>query len=69
MLPSVQALALAESMTRLPDQFDGVPDAVWDEASGHFSKEELASLVTWIAMTNFFNRLNATTRQPAGAVW
>ena len=63
------ALALAESMTRLADRPDPVPDAVWNEAAGHFDEKQLAGLVLWIATTNFFNRLNATTRQPAGAAW
>lgn len=63
------ALALAESMTRLADQADAVPDAVWDEAARHFDQEQLAGLVLWVATTNLFNRINTATRQPAGAVW
>jgi AhpD family alkylhydroperoxidase len=63
------ALALAESMTRLADRADPVPDDVWDEAARHFEEKELAGLVLWIATTNLFNRLNATTKQPAGAAW
>ena len=63
------ALALAESMTRLADQADSVPDDVWDEAANYFDEKQLAGLVLWIAMTNLFNRVNAATKQPAGAVW
>jgi AhpD family alkylhydroperoxidase len=63
------ALALAESMTRLADRADAVPDEVWDEAAKHFDEKQLASLVLWVAMTNLFNRINAATKQPAGAVW
>jgi AhpD family alkylhydroperoxidase len=63
------ALALAESMTRLADQSDPVPDEVWDEVARHFDEQQLAGLVLWIATTNLFNRLNATTKQPAGAAW
>lgn len=63
------ALALAESMTRLADRADAVPDDVWDEAARHFSEEQLAGLVLWVATTNLFNRVNAATKQPAGALW
>jgi AhpD family alkylhydroperoxidase len=63
------ALALAESMTRLADRSDPVPDDVWDEAANHFDEKQLAGLVLWVATTNLFNRVNATTRQLAGAAW
>jgi AhpD family alkylhydroperoxidase len=63
------ALALAESMTRLADRSDPVPDEVWNEAASHFDESQMAGLVLWIATTNLFNRLNATTKQPAGAAW
>jgi AhpD family alkylhydroperoxidase len=63
------ALALAECMTRLADRPDPVPDQVWEEAAKHFDEKQLAGLVLWVATTNLFNRLNATTKQPAGAAW
>jgi AhpD family alkylhydroperoxidase len=63
------ALDLAESMTRLADRPDPVPDEVWNEAAEHFDEKQMAGLVLWIATTNLFNRLNATTKQPAGAAW
>lgn len=63
------ALALAESMTRLADRPDPVPDDVWHEAERHFNEAQMAGLVLWVATTNLFNRLNATTKQPAGAAW
>ena len=63
------ALALAESMTRLSDRADPVPDAVWDGAAQHFDETQLAGLVLWISTTNLFNRINAATKQPAGTVW
>jgi AhpD family alkylhydroperoxidase len=62
-------LALAESMTRLADRADPVPDDVWNGAEKHFDEKQLAGLVLWIATTNLFNRINAATKQPAGAVW
>jgi AhpD family alkylhydroperoxidase len=60
------ALALAEAATRLADRADAVPDEIWADAAKHFNEQELAAIVLWIATTNFFNRLNATIRQPAG---
>ena len=61
------ALALAEAITRLSDRSDPVPDEIWDEAARHHTEQELAALVLWIATSNLFNRLNAPTRQVAGA--
>lgn len=62
------ALGLAEFATRLADG-GGVPDDVWDEAAKHYDEQGLAALVLMIATTSLFNRLNATTRQPAGQHW
>ncbi|MEU5436000.1 carboxymuconolactone decarboxylase family protein [Streptomyces sp. NPDC020719] len=67
--PERAALALTEAATRLADRPDPVPDAVWDEAARHYDETQLAALTLMIALTNLFNRLNATTRQPAGATW
>ena len=63
------ALALAEAATRLADRPDAVPDEVWDQAAKHFGDAELAAIVLWIATTNFFNRINVTTRQQAPQNW
>jgi AhpD family alkylhydroperoxidase len=60
------ALALTEAVTRLSDRPDPVPDAVWDEAARHYDERELAALILWIATTNLFNRVNASTKQTAG---
>ena len=60
------AFALAESVTRLSDQSDPVPDEIWDEAARHYHEPALAGLLLSIAMVNFFNRLNVPTRQVAG---
>lgn len=67
--PERAALALAESATRLADRGDAVSDDVWADAAKHFTEKELAAIVLWIATTNFFNRLNAATRQPAPQNW
>ncbi len=61
------ALALAEAVTRLSDRADPVPDEIWDAAARHYDERGLAALILMIATTNFFNRLNVSTRQPAGA--
>jgi len=61
------ALALAECVTRLADRPDAVPDDVWAEAAAHYDEAALASLVVDIAAINAWNRLNAATRQIAGA--
>lgn len=60
------ALALAESATRLADRSEPVPDEVWDAAADHFDEKGMAALVLMVALTNFFNRINVTTRQMAG---
>jgi AhpD family alkylhydroperoxidase len=60
------ALALTESVTRLSDRSDPVPDEIWGEAARHYDDTALASLVLWIAMTNVWNRLNVATKQVAG---
>jgi AhpD family alkylhydroperoxidase len=62
------ALALAESATRLSDRSDPVPDDVWAEAKRHYDEPALAALVLNIALINFWNRLNVTTRQVAGSI-
>ncbi|WP_326580129.1 carboxymuconolactone decarboxylase family protein [Actinacidiphila glaucinigra] len=61
------ALALAEAATRLADRPGAVGDEVWDAAATHFDEKQLAAIVLMIGVTNLFNRLNATTRQIAGA--
>jgi len=61
------ALALAEAATRLADRPDPVPDEIWDAAAAHYDEKQLAAIVLAIAVANLFNRINATTRQVAGA--
>lgn len=63
------ALALTESVTRLNDRADPVPDAIWNEAARHYDEAALASLVLVISLTNVWNRLNVATKQVAGAAW
>ncbi|MFF7182016.1 carboxymuconolactone decarboxylase family protein [Streptomyces sp. NPDC008121] len=63
------ALALAEAATRLQDGAEGVTDEVWDEANAHFTEEQIGAINLEIALTNFFNRLNRTVKEPAGRTW
>ena len=60
------ALALTEALTRVADQADQVPDAIWDAAAEHFDETELGALVLDIATVNLWNRLNTATRQVVG---
>jgi len=60
------ALALAEAVTRLSDRSDPVPEEIWNDVSLHYDEKSLAGLILWIATTNLFNRVNATTKQVAG---
>jgi AhpD family alkylhydroperoxidase len=61
------ALALTEAATRLSDRADPVPDEIWEDAARHYDERGLAAIILMIATTNVFNRLNVTTRQPAGS--
>ena len=61
------ALALTEAVTRLSDRPDPVPDEIWNEAVRHYDERALAALLIAIAGLNVWNRLNAATRQIAGA--
>lgn len=63
------ALAMAEAATRLSDGAAGVTDQIWDEAADHFDEAGLAAIILMIATTNFFNRINRSINEPAGAVW
>lgn len=65
--PERAALALTETVTRLSDKSDPVPDEVWDEAAKHYSEEALAQLLVHIAGINVWNRLNVTIKQPSWA--
>jgi AhpD family alkylhydroperoxidase len=65
--PERAVLALTEAATRLSDRSDAVSDEVWDEAARHYDQQALAILVVNIALINFWNRINATTRQVVGS--
>ena len=60
------AFALAESLTRLADRPDPVPDDVWDEVAQHYDEQALSALVLSIAQINAWNRLNVAVGQLVG---
>ena len=63
------ALALTEAATRLADRSDAVTDEIWREATRHYDESGLSAIILMIAVTNMFNRINATIKEPAGATW
>jgi AhpD family alkylhydroperoxidase len=65
--PERAAVELAEAMTRLADHPDAVTDEIWAQAADHFDEHALSALVSMIALTNFFNRVNTTLRVQPGA--
>jgi AhpD family alkylhydroperoxidase len=60
------ALELTEQGTRIADAAGGVPDQAWASAAQHYDDDQLAALVSLIALINAYNRMNVITRQPAG---
>ncbi|WP_369390187.1 carboxymuconolactone decarboxylase family protein [Streptomyces sp. CG1] len=60
------ALELTEQGTRIADAAGGVPDEVWANAAKHYDEEQLAALVSLIALINAYNRINVIVQQPAG---
>jgi AhpD family alkylhydroperoxidase len=64
--PERVALELTEQGTRIADAAGGVGDEVWARAVRHYDDEQLAALVSLIALINTYNRMNVLVRQPAG---
>ena len=61
------ALALAEEGTRLADAHTGVSDETWAHVRKHYDDEQVAALVSIVALINAANRLNVIVRNPAGS--
>ncbi|TDC46648.1 carboxymuconolactone decarboxylase family protein [Actinomadura sp. KC345] len=59
------ALELTEQGTSIAA--GGVTDEAWANAAKHYDDEQLAALVSVIALINAWNRMNVITQQPAGA--
>jgi AhpD family alkylhydroperoxidase len=60
------ALELTEQGTRIADAAGGVTDEAWANAAKHYDDDQLAALVSHIALMNTFNRMNVIVQQPAG---
>ncbi|MFF2470159.1 MULTISPECIES: carboxymuconolactone decarboxylase family protein [Streptomyces] len=60
------ALELTEQGTRIADAAGGVTDEAWANAAKHYDEDQLAALVSLIAVINAYNRVNVLVRQPAG---
>ncbi|WP_330348879.1 carboxymuconolactone decarboxylase family protein [Streptomyces sp. NBC_00582] len=60
------ALELTEQGTRIADAAGGVTDEAWENAAKHYDEDQLAALVSLIALINAYNRLNVVVQQPAG---
>jgi alkylhydroperoxidase family enzyme len=60
------ALELTEQGTRIADAAGGVTDDAWANAAKHYDEDQLAALVSLIALINAYNRMNVINQQPAG---
>jgi AhpD family alkylhydroperoxidase len=60
------ALELTEQGTRLAGAAGGVTDEAWANATSYYDEEQLAALVTLIALINASNRLAVMTRMAGG---
>ena len=60
------ALELTEQGTRIADAAGGVTDEAWANAAKHYDDDQLAALVSLIALINTYNRVNVIIQQPAG---
>jgi len=61
------ALALAEEGTRLADANQGVSDETWAQVRKHYDDDQIASLVSLVAMINAANRLAVIVHQQGGS--
>ncbi|MEO3875590.1 carboxymuconolactone decarboxylase family protein [Nonomuraea sp. B12E4] len=61
------ALALTEEGTRLADAHHGVSDETWAAVREHYDDDQVAALVSLVAMINANNRLNVIVRNPGGS--
>ena len=61
------ALALAEEGTRLADAYQGVSDETWDQVRKHYDDDQVAALVSLVALINAANRLAVIVHQRGGS--
>lgn len=60
------ALALAEEGTRIADTGTPISDETWREVRKHYDDDQVAALISVIAVINAWNRLNVIAGTPAG---
>jgi AhpD family alkylhydroperoxidase len=60
------ALELTEQGTRIADAAGGVTDEAWANAAKHYDDDQLAALVSLIAVINAYNRISVILRRPGG---
>ncbi|RQW99574.1 carboxymuconolactone decarboxylase family protein [Micromonospora globispora] len=61
------ALALAEEGTRLADAYEGVSDETWAQVRKHYDDDQIAALVSLVALINAANRLAVIVHQKGGS--
>jgi len=61
------ALALAEEGTRLADANLGVSDETWAQVRKHYDDDQIAALVSLVALINAANRLAVIVHQKGGS--
>ena len=61
------ALALAEEGTRLADAQQGVSDETWAQVRKHYDDDQIAAMVSLVAMINAANRLAVILHQKGGS--
>ena len=61
------ALALTEEGTRLADAHTGVSDETWAQVRKHYDDDQIAALVSLVAMINAANRLGVIVHQKGGS--
>jgi len=65
--PERAALAFTEEGTRLADAHQGVSDDTWAQVRKHYDDDQLAALISLVALINAANRINVIVRTPAGS--
>ncbi|HJQ47976.1 MAG TPA: carboxymuconolactone decarboxylase family protein [Amycolatopsis sp.] len=61
------ALALAEEGTRLADASPGVSEETWAQVRKHYDDDQIAALVSLVALVNAANRFGVILRQQGGS--
>jgi AhpD family alkylhydroperoxidase len=60
------ALELTEQATRIADAAGGVTDEAWANAASYYNADQLAALVTMLAVINAYNRFNVILKNQGG---